>query len=227
MVLVEEVQVVAGNGNALLVVGHPEADEDTGRSPEGLFRLLLGGLGQRPVGGFLSCGNAGRHAGEASADPDPIEQVLARHTGVDPCQQFGTGRRRVHIECDVGLERGDRCERRQLMQICDPGLPAREQVEAHALVHDHLTVEVVERAHAEIPVLQQLRNGDGPVVDAIEERRHRRRLVQGVRLRRIVMDLVRALPVGQHGPCPAPESHRGRLGRCQCFMLRRPSVIEI
>ena len=78
-------------------------------------------------------------------------------------------------------------------------------MKAHALVDDHLAVEVIERADAEVAVLQQLGDGDGSVVNAVEERRHRRRLVQGVRLRRIVVDPVLTFPMGQHRRRPAAE----------------------
>ena len=78
-------------------------------------------------------------------------------------------------------------------------------MEAHALVDDHFAVEVIEGADPEVAVLQQLGNGDGSVVDAIEERRHGGRLVQGARSCSVVMDAVITLPVGQHGRRPAPE----------------------
>ena len=78
-------------------------------------------------------------------------------------------------------------------------------MEAHTLVDHHLAVEVVERAHAEVAVFQQFGDGDGPVVNAVEKRRHRRGLIQGVRLRSVVMYSVHALPMGQHGSRPAAE----------------------
>ena len=54
VLVVEEVQVVPGDGDALLVVGRPEADEDTVRAREGPLGFGGGGFRQRRVGGFLS-----------------------------------------------------------------------------------------------------------------------------------------------------------------------------
>jgi len=95
-------------------------------------------------------------------------------------------------------------------------------MEAHAVVDDHLPVEVVEGPDPEVAVLQQLGDGDGPVVNPVEERRHSGRLVQGPGPRRVVMNPVVTLPVGEHGRGPSTQPCVRRLGRVQRFLLQWP-----
>jgi hypothetical protein len=73
---------------------------------------------------------------------------------------------------------------------------------ADAVDNQHLAVETIERAEAEVAVPQQFSDGDVAIVDAIEQRADRRRLVHRA-----------AMPMREHRARPTAQDARSGLGR--------------
>ena len=74
---VDEVGVVAGHRDTLLVVGHPESGQRAGHVGEGHLVLVVGGLGERSVWPVLLGHRAGTNHAEITGNADSDDQVGA------------------------------------------------------------------------------------------------------------------------------------------------------
>src|SRR3984885_4739192 len=174
---VDEVGVVAGHRDTLLVIRHPESRQCAGGVTKGHLLLVLGGLGERRVGPMLLGDRPGANHTEIAGDPDSDDQILTRQRFVDPRLETGAVDGLSHHERAVGVKPGDDGERGALISIGDLSAPVAAQLVADAVEHQHLAVEAVEGAQAKIAVLQQLPNSHVAVVHAVEQSAHRRGLV--------------------------------------------------
>ena len=75
------------------------------------------------------------------------------------------------------MEPGDRRERGAVGWRRPGGGSVRAQPVANAVEDDHLAIEVVEGAQAEVAVTQDVGDGDVAVVDAFEQGADRRELI--------------------------------------------------
>ena len=199
---VDEVGVVAGHRDTLLIIRHPEPRQCAGGVAKGHLLLVLGGLGERRIGPVLLGHRASANHTEIAGNPDSDDQIRTRQRFVDPCFEAGAVDGFGHLERAVGVEPGDHGERGALISIGDLSAAVAAQLVADAVEHQHLAVETVECAQAKIAVPQQLPDRDVAVVHAVEQRAHRRGLV----------DLA-AVAMREHRVRPAAQEARSGLGR--------------
>jgi hypothetical protein len=178
------------------------------------LELVLFGddLGQRPIGRVLAWDRAGPDALEGAIEPDGAGGGARRNQLVEAGEQVAVGQRPVDLPLDRRLEAGDDRERGPLRgrHRVDPALdvgPVEIAVEG-----DHLAVQPVQRAEAEVALLSQLGEAEVAVVGAVEQRPDRRRLEEDVRLVSGVQ-IPPAHRLHVHGPDPALVEHRGSLPR--------------
>ena len=152
---------------------------------------------------------------EITGDAHSDDQVRARQRLVDTRFELGAVDRRGHVECAVGTEPGDNGERATLLRIGDACTAVAAQLIADPIDHQHFAVEAIEGAQAKVTVPQQLPDGDVAVVDAVEQRAHRRGLIH-----------LAAMAMREHRTHPTAQDARGRLGRIKghcgspCRVLR-------
>ena len=199
----DEVQVVAADLDPLGVAGKAEAEHrplDVGQ----LEDVLVGDhLGQRPVGRALARHRAGADEREAAVEAQGAGGGPGGDQLVEAGQQLvvrALGRRQPLV--DRRLEAGDDRERRPLPRADPVDPPVDVGAEELAVERDHLAVEVVQRAEAEVAVLGQLGEAEVAVVGALEQGADRRGLEEDVRLALAVqvgaahrLDVQRADPV--------------------------------
>ncbi len=176
--LVDEVQVVAGDGHTLLVVRGEEPGERAGHLGEGVLRLSGRRFGEGRVRPVLPGHGPCAHAGEVSVDPYRVHQVGAGQQCAHGLFRPGPGQRPRQTGTPFGPEAGHRREGGQLVaaRLLDGAVGT--QAVAGSAEDEHLAVEPVERAETEVAVPQQFGDGDVPVVDPREQGGHGRRLVQ-------------------------------------------------
>ena len=150
--LVEEMQVVPGHGDPLLIAGAEVAGECPGDVGERGFGLPLGGLGQRRIRLVLSCDGTCPDGAEMAGDPDGIVQIGARNLLGDKGIELLVGHRRVHGRRGLRTEVRHRGERCLLGVGRDPGGPVRSQLITDSVEDDHLAVEAVEGPQPEVTV---------------------------------------------------------------------------
>ena len=163
---------------------------------------------------------AGTNHAEITGDPNGDDEIGTRQRLVDARFEPGAVDGFGHLETTVGVEPGDDGERGALIRIGDMRTAVPAQLIADAVEHQHLAVETIERAEAEVAVPQQLSDRYVAVVDAVEQRAHRRRLV----------DLA-AVAMREHRVQPTTQDARSGLGRIkrhggsmQCCSLTQAAV---
>ena len=95
-----------------------------------------------------------------------------------------------------GVEAGHDGEGRARAVVDHAHRPVGADAVGHAVEHDHLAVEVLEGAEAEVAVLAHHPHRDGPLVQALDQGAGRRDLVERVRLD---AEQVAQGPVHEHG----------------------------
>ena len=141
---------------------------------------------------------AGANHAEIAGNTDSDDEVRARQRFVDARFELGAVDGADTSNRAVGVKPGDNGERGALVRIGDARAAVAAQLIADSVEHQHFAVEAVEGAQAEVAVPQQLPDGDVAVVDAVEQRAHRRGLVD---LAAMAMREHRVRPAAQHARC--------------------------
>ena len=146
--------------------------------------LLLGDhLDERPVRGLLAGHRPRADALEAAVDAHRVDdRRAAGEVRVGDLEQLGQRPRPVDRDPHVGRERDDDRERRALGRRYGPQRAVDACGAGDAVDDDQLAVEPVERAQAEVAVLEHLADRHVPVVCAVEQRADRRGLKDDVRV---------------------------------------------
>src|SRR6188474_2949507 len=148
--LVDEVEMKAADLDPLDVFGKAEAEHRPGQI-EQLEDMLLGDdLGQRPVGRGLAGNRAGADELEASIKSDRTGGSPGGYQLVESRQQLFVAERSVEALIDLGLEVGDHCERRSRRRLHLAHRPIDVGAIEAPVEGNHLPVQSVQRAEAQI-----------------------------------------------------------------------------
>ena len=99
---------------------------------------------------------------------------------VDKFGEFGADHAGGCVETQAGYEVGHHGKWGALVEVSDAGFAVGGELVAYAVEDEHLAVEGVEGAEAEVAFAQDVADGELAVVDAVEKCGHQRVLENGV-----------------------------------------------
>ena len=197
VVVAEEVQVVAGDGDALRVVRRMKADDRAGSVGERDDLLRGGGVDEARIRLRLLRHRPCEERTEVSVDAQCVEQVVARSEPADDVLALLARQRSLLGLIDVRPKIRHRGKRRELVARHTSHAPVVAKAEVLAVDRDHFAVEGVERAHTEIAMPHHVPVRDVAVIEPLDQRHHGRRLVHLVGLMPAVTDAVRQQATGE------------------------------
>ena len=150
--LVDEVQMAARDGDALLVVWGAETDERPGYVIEVGNGFACRGLSQRRVWRELCHTCVCLDMAESSVYPDRLNEVGGLDRIVSEGQDALSGGGGRDGDGDLGPETGDGREGCAIVAGSDTGGAVGARVVAHTGQDNHLTVQVVKGTEAEVTV---------------------------------------------------------------------------
>lgn len=196
---VQEVQVVAGDRDALRVVRRAEARDGPFDVGEGGQGLVPGGLHQGRVRPPLSGRGAGGHLCEQPVETYRVEEVATRDETVAQRLRLGTRHGTVDAGLLVRAEERDGGERGLLRGVGRRRGAVRPQVVEPGVESHELAVQFVEGPETEVAVATQLADGEITLVDAVEQRVDGGRLEDLMGAAGVVVNAALRVPVREEG----------------------------